>query len=245
MVKKFEDGLAPIEKWLRNKNTVEFLGIWEKINNLDFNSPEFEGIMLEAGLNRFTLSVKKWAEKTNGIGLVARTGRFNSGTYAHKDIAFEFGSWLSPEFKLYMIKEFQRLKDEESNNARVEWNFQRTLAKINYRIHTDAIKEKLVPGAVTKEQSATIYATEADVLNVALFGSTAKQWRESNPGKQGNIRDGATLEQLVVLSNLESINALLVHQGLSQTERLQKLNQAAIQQMKSLLNTPNIKKLSM
>ncbi|HEV2479736.1 MAG TPA: KilA-N domain-containing protein [Puia sp.] len=244
MVKKFEGGLALIEKWLRNKNTVEFLGIWEKLNNPDFNSPEFEGIMLEAGLNRFTISVKKWAEKTNGIGLVARTGRFNSGTYAHKDIAFEYGSWLSPEFKLYMIKEFQRLKDEESNKTRVEWNFQRTLAKINYRIHTDAVKEKLIPSAITNEQSATIYATEADVLNVALFGNTAKQWREYNPDKQGNIRDVATLEQLVVLSNLESINALLLHQGFSQSERLQKLNQAAIQQMKSLLNNPNTKKLS-
>jgi hypothetical protein len=243
MVRKFEDGLALIEKWLRNKNTVEFLGIWEKINNADFNSPEFEGIMLEAGLNRFTLSVKKWAEKTNGTGLIARTGRFNSGTYAHKDIAFEFGSWLSPEFKLYMIKEFQRLKDEESNSKRIEWDFQRTLSKINYRIHTDAIKEKLIPPMVTKEQSAAIYATEADILNVALFGSTAKQWREYNPDKHGNIRDGATLEQLVVLSNLESINALLLHQGLSQTERLQKLNEAAIQQMKSLLASPSVKKL--
>jgi hypothetical protein len=243
MVKNFEDGLSLIEKWLRNKNTVEFLGIWEKINNPKFNSPEFEGIMLDAGLNRFTLSVKKWSEKTAGIGLIARAGRFNSGTYAHKDIAFEFGSWLSPEFKLYLIKEFQRLKDEESNSARVEWNFQRTLAKINYRIHTDAIKEKLIPLAVTKEQSAAIYATEADVLNVALFGNTAKQWRECNVTKQGNIRDEATLEQLVVLSNLESINALLLHQGLPQIERLIKLNEAAIQQMKSLLSSPTVKKL--
>ncbi|HET6256179.1 MAG TPA: KilA-N domain-containing protein [Puia sp.] len=244
MVKKFEDGLALIEKWLRNKNTVEFLGIWEKINNPNFNSPEFEGIMLEAGLNRFTLSVKRWSEKTNGIGLIAKTGRFDSGTFAHKDIAFEFGSWLSPEFKLYLIKEFQRLKDEESNSKRIEWDFQRTLSKINYRIHTDAIKENLIPPTVTKKQSAVIYANEADILNVALFGSTAKQWREYNHEKQGNIRDGATLEQLVVLSNLESINALLVHQGLSQTERLQKLNEAAIQQMKSLLNNPGIRKLS-
>ncbi|MDO6430080.1 KilA-N domain-containing protein [Flavitalea sp. BT771] len=244
MVKNFEDGLALIERWLRNKNTVEFLGIWKKINNANFNSLEFGGIMLEAGLNRFTLSVKKWVEKTNGIGLIARAGRFNSGTYAHKDIAFEFGSWLSAEFKLYMIKEFQRLKDEESSSKRLEWDFQRTLSKINYRIHTDAIKEALIPPAVTKDQIATIYATEADMLNVALFGSTAKQWREHNPGKPGNIRDEATLEQLVVLSNMESINALLLHQGLTQTERLQKLNQAAIQQMKSLLTSPTIKRLS-
>src|SRR5258708_5094065 len=202
MVKNFEDGLALIEKWLRNKNTVEFLGIWEKINNPSFNSPEFGGIMLEAGLNRFTLSVKKWAEKTNGIGLMAKTGRFNSGTYAHKDIAFEFGSWLSAEFKLYMIKEFQRLKDEESSSKRLDWNFQRTLSKINYRIHTDAIKETLIPPAVTKDQIVTIYATEADMLNVALFGMTAKQWRDDKPDKKGNIRDEATLQQLVVLSNL-------------------------------------------
>lgn len=244
MVKGFEDGLALIEKWLRNKNTIEFLGIWEKINNPGFNSPEFGGIMLEAGLNRFTLSVKKWAERTNGIGLIARTGRFHGGTYAHKDIAFEFGSWLSAEFKLYLIKEFQRLKDEESSNKRLEWSFQRTLAKINYRIHTDAIKETLIPPAITKEQIVTIYATEADMLNVALFGKTAKQWRESNPGKQGNIRDEATLEQLVVLSNMESINALLLRQELTQTERLQKLNESAIQQMKSLLSNSSVKKLS-
>lgn len=243
MVRNFDNGLALIEKWLRNKNTVEFLGIWEKINNINFNSPEFEGIMYEAGLNRFTLSVKKWAEKTNGVGLIARTGRFNSGTYAHKDIAFEFGSWLSPEFKLYLIKEFQRLKDEESQSKRLEWDFQRTLSKVNYRIHTDAIKQTLIPPVVTKEQIAVIYATEADILNIALFGTTAKQWRDHNLHKQGNIRDEATLEQLVVLSNLESINALLLHQGLIQAERIQKLNEAAIQQMKSLLNSPTVKKL--
>jgi hypothetical protein len=174
MVKNFENGLSLIEKWLRNKNTVEFLGIWEKINNPDFNSPEFEGIMLEAGLNRFTLSVKKWAEKTNGIGLIAKTGRFSSGTYAHKDIAFEFGSWLSPEFKLYLIKEFQRLKDEESNSKKLEWNFQRTLSKANYRIHTDAIKETLIPSTVTKDQVATIYATEADMLKCRFVWDNGK-----------------------------------------------------------------------
>ena len=243
MVKNFDDGSSLIEKWLRNKNSIEFLGIWEKINNPDFNSPEFGGIMVEAGLNRFTLSVKKWAEKTNGVGLIAKTGRYNSGTYAHKDIAFEFGSWLSPEFKLYMIKEFQRLKDEESNAKRLEWDFQRTLAKINYRIHTDAIKDTLIPPIVTKEQIATIYAIEADMLNVALFGKTAKQWREHTGDKQGSLRDEASLEQLVVLSNLESINALLIRQGLTQTERLQKLNESAIQQMRSLLANTNTKKL--
>jgi len=243
MVKNFENGLSLIEKWLRNKNTVEFLGIWEKINNPDFNSPEFEGIMLEAGLNRFTLSVKKWVEKTKGIGLMAKTGRFGSGTYAHRDIAFEFGTWLSPEFKLYLIKEFQRLKDEESNAKRLEWSFQRTLSKVNYRIHTDAIKDSLIPAVLSKDQIATVYASEADMLNVALFGITAKQWREKNHERKGNIRDEATLEQLVILSNLESINALLIRQGLSQSERLQKLNESAIYQMKSLLANPATKKL--
>jgi hypothetical protein len=239
MVRNFENGLSLIEKWLRNKNTIEFLGIWEKINNPNFISPDFEGIMLEAGLNRFTLSVKKWNEKVNGIGLLAKTGRFGSGTYAHKDIAFEFGSWLSPEFKLYLIKEFQRLKDEESNSRRLDWDFQRTLSKVNYKIHTDAIKDNLIPIALTKEQIATVYASEADILNVALFGITAKQWRDKNLKSKGNIRDEATLEQLVVLSNLESINALLIRQGLSQQERLRKLNESAIHQMKSLLANPS------
>lgn len=243
MVKGLEDGLSLIEKWLRNKNTMEFLGIWEKINNPMFNSPEFEGIMLQAGLNRFTISVKKWAEKVNGIGLVAKAGRFGSGTYAHKDIAFEFGSWLSPEFKLYLIKEFQRLKDEENKAKTLDWNLQRTLAKINYRIHTDAIKEKLIPGKISDKQIAATYANEADLLNVALFGKTAKEWRGLNPDKDGNIRDYAEIEQLVVLTNLESINSVLIRQGLEQKERLVSLNDSAIAQMKSLLGSAAVKKL--
>jgi hypothetical protein len=243
MTRSFEDGLVLIEKWLRNKNTVEFLGIWEKINNPGFNSPEFGGIMMEAGLNRFTLSVKKWIEKTNGIGLAAKTGRYGSGTYAHKDIAFEFGSWLSAEFKLYLIKEFQRLKDEENSSKKLEWNLQRTLSKINYRIHTDAIKEELIPPTLTREQKSMVYASEADVLNMALFGQTAATWRTNNKTKEGNIRDHATLEQLVVLTNLESINAVLIRQTLPQPERLQKLNEIAISQMKSLLNSSGMKKL--
>ncbi len=243
MTRSFEDGLALIEKWLRNKNTVEFLGIWEKINNPDFNFPEFGEIMMEAGLNRFTLSVKKWSEKTNGIGLVAKTGRFGSGTYAHKDIAFEFGSWLSAEFKLYLIKEFQRLKDEENAQQSLQWNLQRTLSKINYRIHTDAIKEELIPPAITKQQSSIIYASEADVLNMALFGQTAATWRANNKSKEGNVRDHATLEQLVVLTNLESINAVFIKQALPQAARLKKLNEIAISQMKSLLNSGGMKKL--
>jgi hypothetical protein len=242
MVKSFEDGLVLIEKWLRNKNTIEFIGIWEQINNPDFNSPEFEGIKNEAGLNRFSLSVKKWIEKTNAIGMVAKAGRYG-GTFAHKDIAFEFGSWLSPEFKLYLIKEFQRLKEDENDRLRLEWNLQRTLAKVNYRIQTDAIKERLIPPALSKDKINFVYADEADMLNMALFGMTAKQWRELNPKVEGNIRDTATIEQLVVLSNMESINAVLIRQGLDQNDRLEQLNKIAITQMRSLLDSKTIKKL--
>ena len=176
MVKNLEDGLSLIEKWLRNKNTIEYLGVWEKINNPNFNSPEFEGIKNEAGTNRFMLSVKKWTTKTNGISLIAKTGRYNSGTYAHRDMAFEFGAWLSPEFKFYLIKEFQRLKEEENNNKKLEWNLQRTLAKVNYKIHTDSIKENLIPKLISKSQTNFVYASEGDLLNVALFGKTAKEW---------------------------------------------------------------------
>jgi hypothetical protein len=235
MVRNFEDGSVLIEKWLRNKNTIEFIGIWEQIYNPNFNSPEFEGIKNEAGLNRFTLSVKKWINKTNAIGLFAKTGRYESGTFAQKDIAFEFGSWLSPEFKLYLIKEFQRLKEEETNQKNLSWNVQRIISKINYKIHTDAIKENLIPSTISKEQAAIIYANEADLLNVALFGQTAQQWKENYPTKDGNIRDEATLEQLVVLSNMESINALLIQQNHPQSSRILQLNQVAISQMKSLL----------
>jgi len=244
MVRNFEDGLVLIEKWLRNKNTIEFIGIWEQLNNPNFNSPEFEGIKNEAGLNRFTMSVKKWIEKTGAVGLIAKTGRYGGGTYAHKDIAFEFGSWLSPEFKLYLIKEFQRLKEEENRAQSLEWNLQRTLAKVNYKIHTDAIKARLIPQRITKAQTSHIYANEADLLNVALFGTTAAEWRKRNSGKTGNMRDYAALEQLVVLSNLESINAVLIHQGLGQSERLRQLNDIAITQMKSLVSAAALKRLS-
>jgi hypothetical protein len=244
MVRKMEAGPVLIEKWLRNKNTLEFIGIWEKIYNPDFNSPEFGGIMSEAGLNRFTLSVKKWIERTNAIGIVAKSGRFGSGTFAHKDIAFEFGSWISAEFKLYLIKEFQRLKEEESKAASLDWNLQRTLAKINYHIHIDAVKETLIPPVISTQQEGYIYASEADLLNMALFGKTASEWRKENPGNSGNIRDEATLEQLVVLSNLESINAVFIRQELSQTERLKKLNEIAISQMKTLVSNKMLKKLN-
>lgn len=242
MVKGFDGGSALIEQWLKNKDTVLFLGVWEQINNPYFNSPGFEGIKIEAGRNSFYLSAKKWVEATSAIGLDAKAGRYG-GTYAHRDIAFEFASWLSPEFKLYLITEFQRLKDEEARAASVEWNFQRTLAKVNYRIHTDAIKEHLVPRQLTKAQTATIYASEADLLNVALFGMTAAQWREANPKAAGNMRDAATLEQLIVLSNMESINAVLIHQCIAPPERLKQLNAIAITQMRSLISLESVKQL--
>ena len=231
---KAKDGDFFISDWLRNRNTVEYLGIWESVYNPDFNYGEFAIIKSQAGLNSYKISVKEWVEKTNAIGLKATTGRYG-GTYAHPDIAFEFGMWISPQFKIFLIKEFQRLKEEENSRLKLEWNLQRTLAKVNYHIHTDAIKENLIPKEVTKKQMQLIYADEADLLNIALFGITAKEWREVHPDKEGNIRDEATLEQLVVLSNLESINALLIRQGLSQAERLVELNKTAIVQMKTLI----------
>ena len=242
MVRNFDGAGALIEQWLKNKDTVLFLGVWERINNPGFNSLEFEGIRNEAGRNSFFLSAKKWIDLTGAKGLIASAGRYG-GTYAHKDIAFEFGSWLSPEFKLYLIKEFQRLKDDENDRLKLDWNLQRTLAKINYRIHTDAIKETLIPPSVTKAQASAVYATEADVLNVALFGQTAKQWRDAHPDAKGNIRDHAPLEQLVVLTNLESLNSVLIRQGLPQPERLATLNGIAITQMRTLLSANNVKRL--
>ena len=240
MVRNIENGTVLIEKWLRNKNTIEFLGIWEEMYNPDFNSPEFEGIKNQAGLNRFTLSVKQWVQKTKSVGIVAKAGRYG-GTYAHKDIAFEFASWISPKFKLYLIAEFQRLKDHELKQ--LGWDIRRNLTKINYRIHTDAIKLNLIPDSLKKQQIAFVYASEADVLNVALFGKTAKQWRDQNPAEDGNIRDYANMSQLVCLSNLENINALLINENISQPERLKKLNQIAIEQMKLLVldNSPLLK----
>ncbi len=223
-----------IQNWLRNRNTIELLGIWEQLYNPDFKPLEFEGFKKQAGLNSFVLTPKRWIEATNAIGITSKQGRYG-GTFAHKDIALEFASWISIEFKLYLLKEFQRLKEEESDRNKLDWNFQRTLAKVNYHIHTDAIKENLIPTELSKAQASLIYATEADVLNMALFGKTAKQWREEHPEKSGNIRDYASIEQLVVLSNMESTNALLIHQGLSQPERLLQLNQLAIAQIRSLI----------
>lgn len=237
-----KDGDFFISDWLRNRNTVEFLGIWESVFNPDFNYGEFAIIRSQAGLNSYKISVKEWVEKTHAIGLRATTGRYG-GTFAHPDIAFEFGMWISPEFKIYLVKEFRRLKDDENDRLKLEWNLQRTLAKINYRIHTDAIKETLIPAIVTRQQSASIYADEADLLNVALFGQTAKQWREAHPDAEGNIRDHAPLEQLVVLTNLESLNSVLLRQELPQPERLLKLNEIAITQMRTLLSSHSIKRL--
>jgi len=231
MVKNIENGLALIEKWLRNKNTIEFLGIWEEMYNPNFNSPEFEGIKNEAGLNRFILSVKQWTEKTNSIGIIAKAGRYG-GTYAHKDIAFEFASWVSPQFKLYLIKEFDRLKAKEQEQ--LGWSVKRELSKLNYHIHTDAIKQNLIPTELTAKQKSFVYAEEADVLNVALFGITAKEWRKENPDMKGNIRDYATINQLICLSNMENLNAVFIQKGMEQSERLTELNKIAIQQMKVL-----------
>ncbi|TAJ21554.1 MAG: KilA-N domain-containing protein [Rugosibacter sp.] len=242
MAKKFGDD-SLIYSWMRNRNTLEYIGIWERIHNPDFKGGEFETFKKQAGLNSFHLTPRKWIEATAAIGFQSRAGRHGGGTYAHKDIAFEFGSWLSPEFKLYLIKEFQRLKEEENDRLKLGWNLQRTLSKINYRIHTDAIRETLIPSAINKLQASLVYASEADVLNVALFGQTAKEWRDAHPDAEGNIRDHAPLEQLVVLTNLESLNAVLIRQGLSQPERLHKLNEIAISQMRTLLADNNIKRL--
>lgn len=231
-----------IKNWLRNRYTIEFLGTWEQINNPNFKVVEFDHFKSQAGLPSFVLSVSEWVEKTNATGIIVKKGKYG-GTYAHKDIAFEFGSAISVSFKLYLIKEFQRLKDEENDRLKLDWNLQRTLAKVNYHIHTDAIKENLIPKQLDKTQISFVYANEADLLNVALFGITAKQWRDANPTATGNIRDEATIEQLVVLSNLESVNAVLIHQAKSQSKRLRQLNAIAITQMKSLLNSKQLKNL--
>lgn len=228
---KAKDGNFFISDWLRNRNTVEFLGIWERVHNPAFNYGEFATIASQAGLNSYKVSVKEWVEKTNAIGLRATTGRYG-GTYAHRDIAFEFGMWISAEFKIYLIKEFQRLKEDERKT--LGWDIRRNLAKLNYRIHTDAIREHLIPPELQPAQTALIYASEADVLNMALFGKTAAQWRGENPGEKGNIRDQANSAQLVCLSNLENLNALFIAEGHAQPDRLRRLNQIAIQQMRIL-----------
>ena len=236
MVREVENGSALIEKWLRNKNTIEFLGIWEEMYNPDFNSPEFGGIMAEAGTNRFLLSVKQWIERTNGRGIVAKAGRYG-GTYAQKDLAFEFASWVSPKFKLYLIRDYQRLKADEQRQ--LGWSAKRELAKINYRIHTDAIQNNLIPPAVSRAQMNIIYANEADVLNVALFGKTHQQWQRENPALKGNQRDYATINQLICISNMENINAVMISDGIPQPQRLKRLNEIAIHQMRVLSQVDN------
>ncbi len=231
-----------IQNWLRNRNTIELLGFWEQLYNPNFKPLEFEGFKKQAGLNSFVLTPKRWIETTQAIGITSKSGIYG-GTFAHKDIAFEFASWISIEFKLYIIKEFQRLKEDESNRFNLEWNFQRTLAKVNYHIHTDVIKQNIIPQLIDKSKSNFVYASEADLLNVALFGITAKQWREQNPNFEGNIRDEATIEQLVVLSNLESLNSVFIHQEIESSERLSQLNKIAISQMKALVSNNQIKNL--
>lgn len=239
---KAKDGDFFISDWLRNRNTIEFLGIWESVNNPVFNYGEFATIRAKAGLNNYKLSVKEWVECTRAMGIKATAGRYG-GTYAHVDIALEFGMWISAEFKVYLVKEFQRLKADENDRLKLDWNLQRTLAKVNYHIHTSAIRENLIPKELSSQQKNDTYANEADLLNVALFGITARQWRKLHPEAEGNIRDEATLEQLVVLSNLESINSVLIHQGLPQQERLMQLNRIAISQMKALIESKSIRKL--
>ena len=236
---KSKDGNFFVSDWLRNRNTIEFLGIWEEIHNPDFNYGEFAIIKSQAGLNNYKLSVKEWTDKTGAIGLVSKSGRYG-GTYAHKDIAFEFGMWISPKFKLLLIKEFERLKENEQKE--LGWNVKRELSKINYKIHTNAVKHNLLPVALSKEQINFVYAEEADVLNVALFGITAKEWRKNNKNIKGNIRDYATINELICLSNLENLNSVFINEGMKQSERLIKLNRVAIYQM-SILNETDIKYL--
>lgn len=235
-----KDGDFFITDWLRNRNTLEYIGIWEKVYNPNFNYGEFAIIRNQSGLNSFKISVKEFASRTNAISLQAKAGRYG-GTYAHKDIAFEFAMWISPEFKIYIVKEFQRLKAEEQRL--LGWTAKRELSKINYRIHPDAIQQNLIPAELTPSQASIIYANEADVLNVALFGVTAKQWREANPDLKGNLRDYATINELICLSNMENLNAVFIEQGLKQSERLVKLNQIAIHQMNVLENAVSDRKL--
>lgn len=233
-----------IKNWMRLRSTIEFLGLWEELNNPGFKLVDFDQFKENAGSNAFVLSPQKWIRSTNAIGITSKSGRHGGGTFAHKDIAFEFASWLSPEFKLYIIKDYQRLKEDEGHRLALDWNVKRILASTNYRIHTDAIKANLIPPELSKQQQGFIYADEADVLNVALFGKTAKQWRAENPGVKGNPRDHATIEQLLVMTNLENINALLIEQGVSQQERLKKLRDTVIYQMKTLTDSKGARSLN-
>lgn len=240
--KNSDDPRFVIQNWMRNRNTIEFLGTWESLYNPNFNRVQFEAVKSEAGLNRFVMTPAKWIKDLNGIGIISKAGRYG-GTLAHKDIAFEFASWISAEFKLYIIKDYQRLKNDESYRLSLDWNLKREISKINYKIHTEAVKDHIIPNIITKQQERFAYANEADLLNVALFGMTAKEWRTSHPDLKGNIRDNATILQLIVLSNLENLNAQYIKQGLPSDKRLLMLNEIAIQQMISLVDNSSIKKL--
>lgn len=244
-IARYKNAIEPkdvVKNWMRNRSTIEFIGIWEQINNTGFKGVEFDAFKFESGSNSFVLSPQRWIEKTNAIGIISRSGN-GGGTFAHKDIAFEFASWISAEFKLYLIKEFQRLKADENEKLSLGWNVKRQLTKINYRIHTDAIQTNLIPKEISKGQASIIFANEADVLNMALYGLTAKQWRDKNKKLEGNIRDYCDVTQLVVLANLEGINAELIRQGLPQSDRIIKLNEIAIIQMRSLVGNKSIRKL--
>ncbi len=242
--KNIDDPRFAIQNWMKTRYTVDFLGVWEQINNPDFNRVEFDTFKSEAGTNAFVLTPQKWIKNTNAIGIISKSGRYGGGTFAHKDIAFEFATWISPEFKLYLIKEFQRLKIEENERLALGWDAKRMLTKINYKIHTDAIKQNIIlPQKLSKKFASITYANEADVLNVALFGLTAKDWKDKNKNKNGNMRDYGDVNQLVCLANMEGINAEFIKMGMSQKERLIKLNETAIVQMKALLTNKNVKKL--
>ncbi len=246
-IARYRNPVAPkdvVKNWMRTRSTIDFLGLWEQLNNPYFKGVEFDSFKHQAGENSFTLSPKQWIKATNAIGIISKSGRHGGGTFAHKDIAFEFASWLSPEFKLYIIKDYQQLKEDEGHRLALDWNVKRILASANYRIHTDAIKDNLIPPHLPKRQQGFVYADEADVLNVALFGKTARQWKQENPDTKGNMREYATIEQLLVLSNLENINALLIEQGMSQQDRLEKLHATAVYQMKTLSGNKSARKLN-
>ena len=232
-----------VKNWLRNRSTIEFLGLWEELNNPNFNRVEFDSFKNESGSNAFTLSPQKWISSTNAVGLISKSGKYGGGTYAHTDIAFEFASWISPEFKLYIIKDYQRLKEDEHHQNSIDWNVKRLLAKANYKIHTDAVKENLIPESLTKQQQGFVYANEADILNVALFGRTAAQWRKESTGKDGNMRDYATIEQLLVMTNLENANAIFIQQGMPQGVRLGKLRDIAVEQLIKISGLNSVKQL--
>lgn len=244
---RHKNPIAPkdvVKNWLRLRSTIEFLGLWEELNNPNFKGVEFDSFKARSGENAFTLSPQQWIKSTNAIGLISKSGRYGGGTFAHKDIAFEFASWLSPEFKLYIIKDYQRLKEDEGHRLALDWNVKRILVSANYKIHTDAIKENLIPPELSRQQQSYVYADEADLLNVVLFGKTAKQWRTEHPGVKGNIRDYATIEQLLVLTNLENLNAYLVKQGITQSERMKKLRDTVVYQLKTLSGSKGARELN-